>query len=62
MHLPVAPERQGVVSLPGLPPSSRGVVVSVTLAQATGLLAGCGKAASFAVLYTVSATVPYICA
>ncbi len=46
----VSPERQGVVSLPGLPPSGSGLGECVTLAQATGLLAGGGEASGFAVL------------
>ena len=37
------------MALPGLPPSGRGLVVGVTLAEATRLLAGCGEAAGLAV-------------
>ena len=50
MHLPVAPEGEGVVPLPGLPPASSGLVVSVSLAQTTALLAGGGEATALAVL------------
>lgn len=49
-HLAVAPERQGVVPLPGLPPASSGLVVTVTLAETTALLAGGGETAALAVL------------
>jgi len=38
------------VSLPGLSAASGGLVVSVTLAQTTGLLASCGKSTGFTVL------------
>lgn len=50
MHLPVAPEREGVVALPGLSPASSGLVELVTLAETTGLLAGSGEATGLAVL------------
>ena len=50
LHLPVAPEGEGVVPLPGLPATSGGVVVLVTLVDTTGLLAGGGKTASLTVL------------
>ena len=46
----VSPEGQGVESLPGLSPSSGRLVVLVSLAQATGFLAGRGEATGFAVL------------
>ena len=49
-HLAVAPERQGVVPLPGLPPASSGLVVTVTLAKTTALLARSGETAALAVL------------
>lgn len=49
-HLAVAPEGEGVVPLPGLPPSSSRLVVGVTLAETTALLAGSGKTAALAVL------------
>lgn len=49
-HLSVSPEGEGVVSLPGLSPSSGGLVVTVSLAQATGFLAGRCEATGFAVL------------
>ena len=38
------------MSLPGLSAASGGLVVSVTLAQTTGLLASCGESTRFAVL------------
>jgi hypothetical protein len=50
VHLAVAPEREGVVPLPRLPPASSGLVVSVSLAQATALLAGSGETTALAVL------------
>merc|ERR1711939_971705 len=49
-RLSISPERQGVVSLPCLSSSSGGLGESMTLAQATGLLASCSKATRFAVL------------
>ena len=49
-HLAVAPEREGVVPLPGLPPASSGLVVAVTLAKTTALLAGGGETAALTVL------------
>jgi len=49
-HLAVAPEREGVVPLPGLPPASSGVVVLVSLSKTTALLAGGGEATALAVL------------
>lgn len=49
-HLSVPPERQGVVSLPGLSSSSGGLVVAVSLTQTTGFLAGRCEATGFAVL------------
>lgn len=48
--LPVSPERQCVLPLPGLSPSSLGVVVSVTLVETTGLLASGSETTHFAVL------------
>lgn len=48
--LPVAPEGQGVVALPGLSAASTGLVVAVTLVETTGGLAGGGEATSLAVL------------
>ena len=50
MHLTVAPEGEGVVPLPGLPPSSSGVVELVSTAETTALLAGGGETTSLAVL------------
>lgn len=50
MHLPVAPEGEGVVPLPGLPPAGSGLVVSVSLAKTTALLASGGEATALAVL------------
>ena len=49
-HLSVSPERQGVVALPGLSSAGGGLVVAVSLAQATRLLAGRCEATGFAVL------------
>lgn len=49
-RLPVAPQGQGVVSLPGLSAASGGLVVAVALVETTGALAGGGKATSLAVL------------
>ena len=49
-RLPVAPQGQGVLALPGLSPAGGGVVVLVTLVDTTGLLAGGGKTASLTVL------------
>jgi hypothetical protein len=43
-------EVEGVVSLPGLSASSSCLVVAMTLAQTTRLLASCGEATRFAVL------------
>lgn len=48
--LSVSPERKGVESLPGLSPSSCGLVEFVTLAQSTGLLASSRQSTSFTVL------------
>lgn len=50
MHLPVAPEGEGVVPLPGLPPAGSGLVVPMSLAKTTALLAGGGEATALAVL------------
>ena len=49
-HLAVAPEGEGVVPLPGLPPASSGVVVLVSTAETTRLLAGGGETTALAVL------------
>jgi hypothetical protein len=43
-------EVEGVVSLPGLSPSSSCLVVSVTLAQPARLLASCSETTGFSVL------------
>lgn len=48
--LPVTPERQSVVSLPGLSPASAGLVELVAAAETTGLLASGGEATLLAVL------------
>jgi hypothetical protein len=53
-HLSVSPQRECVVSLPGLSSSSGGLVVAVSLAQTTRLLTGRCEATSFAVLNFVS--------
>jgi hypothetical protein len=50
MHLTVAPEGEGVVPLPGLPPAGSGVVELVSTAETTALLAGGGETTSLAVL------------
>src|SRR5437764_5933997 len=46
----IAPQRQGVVSLPRLPSACCRLVESVPFAQATRFFASRGKAATFAVL------------
>jgi hypothetical protein len=48
--LTVTPQRQGVVSLPGLSAASLGLVVAVTLVETTGLLAGGSETTRLAVL------------
>ena len=50
LHLPVAPEGEGVVPLPGLPATSGSVVVLVATAETTALLAGGGETTRLAVL------------
>ena len=49
-HLSVAPEREGVVALPGLSATTTSVVVAVALVETTGLLASGGEATRLAVL------------
>jgi hypothetical protein len=49
-RLSVTPQRQGVVSLPRLPPTCSRLVVTMTLVEAAGLLACGGEAARLAVL------------
>ena len=49
-HLAVAPEGESVVPLPGLPPAGSGVVVLVSTAKTTALLASGGEATALAVL------------
>jgi len=49
-HLPVAPERQGVVALPGVATTSGGVVVAVSLVETSALFAGRRETARLAVL------------
>jgi len=49
-RLPVAPERQGVLSLPGLSAAGLGVVVSVALGNTTVVLAGGSETAKLTVL------------
>jgi hypothetical protein len=49
-RLSVTPEREGVVSLPGLSATSLGLVVAVTLVETTGLLASGSETAGLAVL------------
>lgn len=50
LHLSVAPERQGVLSLPGVATTSLGVVVAVALVHTSALLAGGGETTGLAVL------------
>jgi hypothetical protein len=50
MHLTVAPEGEGVVPLPCLPPAGRRVVELVSTAETTALLAGGGETTRLAVL------------
>lgn len=49
-RLPVAPEREGVVALPGLSAAGLGLAVAVALVETAGLLAGGGEATGLAVL------------
>lgn len=49
-HLPVSPEAEGVVSLPGLAAAGVGLGVTVTLLDTTGLLASGSEATRLAVL------------
>lgn len=49
-RLSVAPEREGVVPLPGLSAASLGLVVAVALVETTGLLASGGETTRLAVL------------
>lgn len=49
-RLPVAPEVESVVPLPGLPPASVGLVVPVALLETSALLAGSRKTTAFTVL------------
>jgi hypothetical protein len=49
-HLAVAPQGEGVVPLPGLPPAGGGVVELVATSKTTALLAGGGEATALAVL------------
>lgn len=49
-HLSVAPERQGVVALPGVTAATAGVVVAVALVETSALLASGGETALLAVL------------
>ena len=46
----ITPQRQGVVLLPRLSPSSRGVVVAVTLSETSALLASGRETSALAVL------------
>jgi hypothetical protein len=48
--LSVAPERQAVVLLPGLPAASRCLVELVSFSETTRLLASSGETTGFAVL------------
>lgn len=49
-HLAVAPEGEGVVPLPGLPPAGSSVVVLVATSETAGLLASGGETTALAVL------------
>ena len=49
-RLPVAPEGEGVVALPGLSAAGLGLGVAVALVETAGALAGGGEAAGLAVL------------
>jgi hypothetical protein len=49
-RLPVTPQGEGVVALPGLSPAGAGLVVAVALVETTRLLAGGGETAGLAVL------------
>jgi len=49
-HLPVAPQGEGVVTLPGLAAAGLGLGVAVALVETTRLLAGGGETTSLAVL------------
>ena len=49
-NLAVAPEREGVVPLPGLPPAGSGVVELVSTAKTTALLASGSESTALAVL------------
>ena len=53
-RLPVAPQGQGVLALPGVAATSLGVVVAVTLVHTTGLLASGGETTRLAVLERIS--------
>ena len=46
----ITPKRQGIVFLPRLSPSSRGVVVAVTLSETSALLASGCETSALAVL------------
>lgn len=49
-QLSVAPEREGVVALPGLSATTTSVVVAMALVETTRLLASCGETTGLAVL------------
>lgn len=49
-RLPVAPQRKGVLSLPGVTAAGLGVVVAMALVETTALLAGGSETAHLAVL------------
>lgn len=51
LRLTVSPVALGVLALPGVAATGRGVVVAVALVDTTGLLAGSGKTTGFTVLY-----------
>jgi hypothetical protein len=49
-HLTITPQRQSVVSLPRLPPSSSSMIVAVALSETSALLASGGETSALAVL------------
>jgi hypothetical protein len=51
--LSVTPQRQSVVSLPGLSPSATGLVVAMAFVDASGFFASGCEAAGFAVLWSM---------
>ena len=56
----VAPQREGIVPFPGLPPPSARIVELVSFAETAGFLACCCEAAGLAVLETFEFLRQYI--